>query len=49
MTPMPGDPADPGRRTGWKRQPFALWAFLAVGVAKIILSGIDLVLFPRKR
>ena len=33
----------------WKRQPFALWVFLALGVGRIILTGIDLVLFRRKR
>lgn len=46
---MPFDPPDREAPTGWKRQPLALWAFLAIGIARIILSGIDLVLFRRKR
>ena len=43
------DPPERDASTGWKRQPLALWAFLALGVGRIILSGIDLVLFRRKR
>lgn len=44
------DPADLGPRpAGWKRQPLALWWFLALGVGRIILTGVDLVLFRRRR
>ena len=46
---MPPDPVDRPARTGWKRQPLALWVYLAIGAGRIILSGIDLVLFGRKR
>lgn len=47
IDPLPGAPAP--KPAGWKRQPLALWAFLALGAGRIILSGIDLVLFRRKR
>lgn len=46
MTP---DPLDRDAKTGWKRQPLALWMFLALGVGRIILTGIELVLFRRSR
>lgn len=46
---MPVDPVDRPPRTGWKRQPLSLWVFLALGIGRIILSGVDLVLFGRKR
>lgn len=45
-TPDPADRSPAAR--GWKRQPLAMWAFLAIGVGRIVLTGIGLVVFRRR-
>lgn len=49
MAPTP-DPIDRAPiPSGWKRQPLAMWAFLAIGAGRILLTGIGLVLFRGRR
>lgn len=47
LVPDPAEHVAPP--TGWKRQPIALWFFLALGAGRIVLSGVELVLDRRKR
>jgi hypothetical protein len=41
------DPLDEHRPVKWKRNPFGLWLYAGIGAARIILSGLSILVIRR--